>query len=48
LAISSLMLSGKAFAGVAAPEIDPAMATGGLTLLGVGVLLLIERYRARR
>jgi hypothetical protein len=47
-AVASLMLSGKAFAGVVAPEIDPGMATGGLTLLGVGVVLLIERYRARR
>jgi hypothetical protein len=47
-AVASLMLSGKAFAGSVVPEIDPGMATGGLTLLGVGVVLLIERYRARR
>jgi hypothetical protein len=47
-AVVSLMVSGKAFAGDNVPEIDPGMATGGLTLLGVGVVLLIERYRARR
>jgi hypothetical protein len=48
-AVASLMLSGKAFAGVAAvPELDPGMTVGGLTLLGIGVLLVIERYRARR
>ena len=49
-AFASLMLSGTAFAGVTpvAPEIDPGMATGGLTILGVGIILLIERYRARK
>jgi hypothetical protein len=49
-AFASLMLSGTAFAGFpqAAPEIDPGMATGGLTILGVGIVLLVERYRARR
>jgi len=47
-AVASLMLSGKAFAGInPAPEIDPGMATGGLAVLGVGIVLLIERYRAR-
>jgi hypothetical protein len=46
-AVASLMLSGRAFAGVAVPEIDPGMATGGLAVLGVGIVLLIERYRAR-
>ena len=43
---ASSMLSGYAFAAV--PEIDPGMASGGLTVLGVGIFLLIERYRARR
>lgn len=47
-AVATLMLSGKAFAGAVTPEIDPGMATGGLTVLGVGIVLLIERYRARR
>jgi hypothetical protein len=47
-AFASLMLSGTAFAGVTTPEIDLGMATGGLTILGVGVILLLERYRARR
>ena len=45
------LLSGAAFAGVAVPppvpEIDPGMATGGLALLAVGAVLLIERYRRR-
>jgi len=45
---ASLMLSGTAFAGFATPEIDPGMATGGLTILGVGIVLLLERYRAGR
>ena len=48
-AFASLMLSGTAFAGLAqTPEIDPGMATGGLTILGVGIVLLLERYRARK
>jgi hypothetical protein len=41
------ILSGRAWAGVITPEIDPGMATGGLTMLGIGVFLLIERYRTR-
>ena len=45
----ALMLGGTAFAGnvpiVGTPEIDPGMAVGGLTILGVGVVLLLERYR---
>ena len=48
LGFATLMLSGTAFAGLGAPEIDPGMATGGLAILGVGSFLLIERYRARR
>ena len=46
-AFGAVMLSGTAFAGLAAPEIDPGMAVGGLTVLGVGIALLIERYRQR-
>jgi hypothetical protein len=46
--LASLALTGSAFAGHPGPEIDPRMATGGLTILGVGVVLLIERYRARK
>jgi hypothetical protein len=45
---ATLMLSGTAFAGTPTPEIDPGMATGGVAILGVGIFLLIERYRARR
>lgn len=46
--LGTVMLSGTAFAVAKTPEIDPGMATGGLTILGVGVILLIERYRARQ
>jgi hypothetical protein len=46
--VTTLALVGPAFASPPTPEIDPGMATGGLTILGVGVVLLIERYRARR
>jgi hypothetical protein len=44
-AVVALALSGSAFAGTFTPEIDPGMATGGLTILGVGIVLLLERYR---
>jgi hypothetical protein len=50
-AFVSLILDGTAFAGLAgvgAPELDPGMATGGLTILGVGIILLVECYRARK
>jgi hypothetical protein len=43
--VTALILGGTAFAGGFAPEIDPGMATGGLTILGVGIVLLLERYR---
>jgi hypothetical protein len=42
------MLSGVAFAGFSTPEIHPGLAVGGLTILGVGLLLLIELHRARQ
>ena len=41
----ALVLTGTAFAGTSTPEIDPGMATGGLTILGAGIVLLLERYR---
>ena len=44
-AMVALMLNGTAFACRPTPEVDPGMATGGLTLLGVGIVLLLERYR---
>ena len=44
-ALVAFMLGGTAFAGIGTPEIDPGMATGGLTVLGVGIVLLLERYR---
>jgi hypothetical protein len=48
---ASLPFLGSALAIVAGsgtPEIDPTMATGGLTALGVGPPLLIELHRARQ
>jgi hypothetical protein len=33
---------------VSAPEIDPATAASGLALLAGGVMMLLERRRARR
>lgn len=30
-----------------APELDPASATAGLTILGAGALYLVERFRRR-
>jgi len=44
----TVMLSGTAFAIVPTPEMDPGMAVGGLTILGVGLLLLIEIRRVRQ
>jgi hypothetical protein len=39
---------GSAFAGVAAvPELDPGTASGGIALVAVAAVLLIERYRSR-
>ncbi|HXN84754.1 MAG TPA: hypothetical protein VN867_01730 [Candidatus Binataceae bacterium] len=40
----ALMMNGTAFAGFPTPEIDPGMAAGGLTILGLGIVLLLERY----
>ena len=48
LVVGTTLLSGTAFALFATPEIDPGVAAGGLTILGVGVLLLIELHRARQ
>jgi hypothetical protein len=47
LLLGTAMLIGTAFAGEGSPEIDPGMVTGGLTILGVGIVLVIERYRSR-
>lgn len=46
--MATAMMTGTAFAAFGAPEIDPGMAVGGLTILGVGLLLLIEVRRARQ
>ena len=43
-----LLLCGTAFAGLASvPELDPGTATGGVALVAVAAVLLVERYRAR-
>ena len=45
-AIVGLMMGGTAFARPAAtPEMDPGMAVSGLTILGMGLVLFLERYR---
>ena len=46
--LGSMMFGGTAFAAFGAPEIDPGMATGGLTILGVGFILLMEYRRAQQ
>jgi hypothetical protein len=43
----TVMLSGTAFAIMPTPEMNPGMAAGGLTILGIGILLLIETRRVR-
>ena len=48
LVSGAAMLSVTAFAGFATPEIDPGLAVGGLTILGIGLLLLIELHRAQQ
>ena len=43
-----LLYCGNAFAGVAAvPELDPGTASGGIALVAVAAVLLVERYRNR-
>jgi len=43
-----LLLCGTAFAGVSAvPELDPGTASGGVALVAVAAVLLVERYRGR-
>jgi hypothetical protein len=44
-----LLFCGNAFAGVSAavPELDPGTASGGIALVAVAAVLLIERYRNR-
>jgi hypothetical protein len=50
VAIVSLLWCGNAFAGftVGVPELDPGTANGGIALVAVAAVLLIERYRSRR
>jgi hypothetical protein len=49
VAILPLLWCGNAFAGIAtaAPELDPGTASGGIALVAVAAILLVERYRAR-
>ena len=48
VAALSLLFCGNAFAGLAAvPELDPGTAAGGVALVAVAAVLLIERYRSR-
>ena len=47
VAILPLLWCGNAFAGLAVPvpELDPGTASGGIALVAVAAVLLIERYR---
>jgi len=47
VAILALFWSGKAFAGAPVPELDPGAASGGIALIAVAAVLLVERYRSR-
>ncbi len=49
LAVASLPLlwCGTASAGITVPELDPGTASGGIALVAVAAVLLIERYRSR-
>ena len=47
VAIAALLWSGTAFAGAPVPELDPSTASGGIALIAVAGVLLLERYRSR-
>jgi len=48
IASLALLCCDNAFAGVASvPELDPGTASGGIALVAVAAVLLIERYRSR-
>ena len=48
IAALPLLWCGNAFAGLAGvPELDPGTASGGIALVAVAAVLLIERYRSR-
>jgi hypothetical protein len=47
-ALATFVYSGNLFAAVGGPELDPASATTGITVLSIGAIYLIERYRRRR
>jgi hypothetical protein len=47
VAIVPMLWCGNAFAGVGVPELDPGTASGGIALVAVAGILLLERYRAR-
>ncbi len=47
VAILPLLWCGTASAGTLVPELDPGTASGGIALVAVAVVLLVERYRSR-
>jgi len=47
VAIAALLWSGTAFAGAPVPELDPGTASGGIALIAVAGVFLLERYRSR-
>ena len=47
IAILAVLWCGTASAGVLVPEFDPGTAIGGIALLAVCAMLLLERYHRR-
>jgi len=47
VALIGFLAPGAAFAGNAAPELDPSLSIAGLALLGGTAAFVIERYRRR-
>jgi hypothetical protein len=47
-AFATIVYSGNLFAFSSGPELDPASATTGITVLSIGAIYLIERYRRQR
>jgi hypothetical protein len=45
VATFALLWCGTASAGVGVPELDPGTATGGIALMSVAAILVLERYR---
>jgi hypothetical protein len=47
VATFALLWCGTASAGTSVPELDPGTASGGIALVSVAAILLLEHYRSR-